>query len=308
MSTYIALIQARPTEGMFQTKDEHGKVVEVPFRPRSEPYCWEEYFIADDYGQAVSWAKISVQNWQNRLISRQITLLSVTPKEEEEDPIIEQLRPKWQWLVDVPHLVGIWKRQVSRLIELGLHKELGLSSEEYKLSIPPPHMGVHSELQNFPLLVDGRIGLKGLKLAQMDCLIPLSITYHQGVELPEEAYWIDIQDGTRYSQLSLFEGLTLLKGKGQRPLTLPETIAIAIHYPQIIKNNPIYVGSCYIYGMPSVTGPIGIPILQWDEREKKFSFYPTGSLIVAPNIPTGLPSCEGEFKADLEAYAKRWVI
>lgn len=183
------------------------------------------------------------------------------------DSLVEQgmlpvaLGEKGMFLPEVP-LEPLWRRQVDRLIALGFHKELGMTEEVYRASLPKFASRPREAIFDMPLLIDKNVPfnrqaeLAGLEVKVRDIVdISDSPTRNYAIwgrikKCPEIPY-------DRFIGYNVVDGLQDLESH-EDGATVLEGLSLYIHYPHIRYGHLFLPGSrVFNFGIPYLqTAPV----------------------------------------------------
>lgn len=169
-------------------------------------------------------------------------------------------------LLDLSFLEKERQRQIDRFIELGFHKELGMTERKYKDSFPQitPQPERFRGRFDIPILVEPRISpeIQCQKLGIIHFLSDLPIKDWsgdiKGYKTPQIPYVTWMQDGTKNLGLSVaFVRKTL--AEDARGATIYDGLALFAAHPNILKSRYIdlpgtQVGSAYAPFLHSWSG------------------------------------------------------
>ncbi|HKC14804.1 MAG TPA: hypothetical protein VKC89_02490 [Patescibacteria group bacterium] len=146
-----------------------------------------------------------------------------------------------------------WERQAKRFVELGFHKELGLSEKDYLASVPRlTFLQDLSQKFDFTVLVETRIPVeRQCELAGIEYALDSSKVGDwpdKKYTKPTAAYVAQLNDGRKTPGHSLDRVTAELEGKrkDERKATALEGLSLVIAHPGILDNvDLILPGSSY---------------------------------------------------------------
>lgn len=144
----------------------------------------------------------------------------------------------------VTSLGQLQSEQANRLVQLGFQRDLGMSVEGYKASLPGFLARPKDKLFDFPLLVDPRVSLK--RQGEM-VGVRVDKTYLDVVDVPLTPYteWFrlmyfhfDIEKYISVHELTTIEStLGTISSLGE-PGTSLELLSMRIHFPELATRGP----------------------------------------------------------------------
>lgn len=144
-----------------------------------------------------------------------------------------------------------WEIQKDHLVELGFHKVLGMTEQDYRDSLPNFQSQPIDFKHRFdiPILVDPRISLRRqFKLLKIGgyyatrSINPVNIENIEGLETPETPYQIWTNEGTRFKEISEM-GARKNFATDERGLTIIEGLGLIRERPFILQEHPIDLAS-----------------------------------------------------------------
>lgn len=149
----------------------------------------------------------------------------------------------------------IWQREVERCIQLGFHRELGLTEQQFadKDFFPLPEK-MPNPLAIIPEIITRRDRRLLLDISKQMTLITfgkkngknhLYLTWHKDVvEIPDRIHWIyEVEDGSRFA---VSEPLTspeqeeeILKKEKRTPFASIHGISLVRRFPEVLKHHSL---------------------------------------------------------------------
>lgn len=172
-------------------------------------------------------------------ILREADVVDPGPKVPMQKRLVEEI-------MDRLNLFAEWERQTERYVELGFHKELGLTGEEYLVSLPQfePQPKTFAGRFDIPLLVETRIPpsrqaqLAGLQYYLGDLNVHDWETDPKKYKTPDMPYTTWMQDEMK----NLNKSVSYVRqhfASDERGATLLDGIALYIVNPNMLKNHAI---------------------------------------------------------------------
>lgn len=153
-----------------------------------------------------------------------------------------------------PSLRGVVARQVNKYIELGFHRELGISQAAYRARFELPQGVGQPEAYvgrfDIPLVIDPRVGLaRQAALGGIEVWENFDISQvdEDLTEVPGEPYLGFTHDGRKYRPYSIREAMKLFAAD-EVGSPLAEVIALYAQHPECFVESGVYAaGSRYQY-------------------------------------------------------------
>jgi hypothetical protein len=139
-----------------------------------------------------------------------------------------------------PNLRGAVARQVSRYIELGFHRELGMNKAEYRARFELPQgvnqLEVDAGRFDIPLVVDPEVGLsRQAVLGGIRVWRNFDIRWVEDLtEVPREPYLGFTHDGQRYRPYPIKRAMELFEAD-EVGSPLAEVIALCVQHPECFE-------------------------------------------------------------------------
>jgi len=138
-----------------------------------------------------------------------------------------------------------WERQVKGYFKLGFHKELNLSEEEYRDSLPKftPQPEAYKGRFDIPVLVETRIPVKkqaelaGLRYYSAEAVRDWEDD-PKGYQTPETPYITWMQDGRNYRKWTV-DNFRRAMAEDERGATEFDGVALFIKNPKILQHHSI---------------------------------------------------------------------
>ena len=178
------------------------------------------------YKTGANLLRASAKSWEREgLVPKRL------PLKKDEEKIVSLLSAEWE-------------RQVNKYIKLGFHKELNLSKEEYRDSLPKftPQPEAYKGRFDIPVLVETRIpvnkqaklaglmyGLDGFKVRDWE-------NDPKGYKTPEIPYTTWMQDGRNYRKWTV-ENFQLNMAEDERGATEFDGVDLFIKNPKVLRHH-----------------------------------------------------------------------
>lgn len=141
-----------------------------------------------------------------------------------------------------------WERQAQKYISLNYHKELGLSKQEYRDSLPKfsPQPEAYRDRFDIPVIVETRISpkrqceLAGIKYYLWGLPVSNWPDHPKGYKTPNTPYVAWMQNGNKNKGKSVEKARKEL-AKYERGATVFDGLALYISHPEILNNHYVYL-------------------------------------------------------------------